>query len=601
MTSEINAAGDETLYVYDGYGNVLQITDADGNVTSYSYNLKDLVESINYSDGKTVTYSYNKNGELVGMQDWTGTNTFALDQLGRITEAKGSKGRVTEYQYDEVGNQTQIKYPDLTVVDYQYDALNRLTAVKESENETKYAYDPAGRVKSIAYPNGKGEEYTYDAAGQLLKTVGFKTSDAKKIYDYNAKKEVLYKYDYDPQGNIISEYKRGLDGEKTAEETITYKYDALNRLTEAHEKIAQTDRYYTYDSLGNLISERTSTQANGDTNDNVKIDYKLNKLNQLVSKTVDKSNVFSYNYNELSDLTSKDKSSAYNNNYYGISGFDKETHEKYVYNYTYDKRGNLVKETYEKNVYGYAFDARGNTVRKTVETKNAVSGVYVYDATNRMVKGTNEDGETSSYTYNGLGALVNNTWEIKEDSHGYSGMLSPNPPAPKAEKYVPKSLPAGYYAQKFTTKTTNSIGKKTEDETSKAKPKMQTVSKDFVVDYTSSTYRNLMEYEYGGFDYRYVYGLDRISVNISQTKKIDVKVNGKTVQRTVETDISKLYVQTDRLGSTSYLTNPAGETVSYTGYDEWGVITGKMDFKIGKLHRMLTKTTPVTTTTRCSD
>ena len=34
--------------------------------------------------GKAVSYQYNKVGELIQMDDWTGTNTFELDLLRQL-------------------------------------------------------------------------------------------------------------------------------------------------------------------------------------------------------------------------------------------------------------------------------------------------------------------------------------------------------------------------------------------------------------------------------------------------------------------------------------------------------------------------------------
>ena len=58
---------------------------------------------------------------------------------------------------------------------------------------------------------------------------------------------------------------------------------------------------------------------------------------------------------------------------------------------SYDKRGNLILETYYKN--------------KKAET----AGAYTYDETNKMVRGVNGNAEESIYTYNGLGALMEQT------------------------------------------------------------------------------------------------------------------------------------------------------------------------------------------------
>ena len=60
-------------------------------------------------------------------------------------------------------------------------------------------------------------------------------------------------------------------------------------------------------------------------------------------------------------------------------------HWKTNTDYSYDKRGNTLTKVYHKN------------------SKELVAGVYEYDETNRMVKGTNDIGEQSIYHFNGLG------------------------------------------------------------------------------------------------------------------------------------------------------------------------------------------------------
>jgi YD repeat-containing protein len=121
VTKEISAAEDETIYLYDGNGNLVQKTDADGYVTEFSYDPRNLVEQINYSGGKEAQFAYNKNGELIAMMDWNGTVNFALDLLGQITSVNDQNEMITSYVYDEVGNRTSITYPDSTTADYTFD------------------------------------------------------------------------------------------------------------------------------------------------------------------------------------------------------------------------------------------------------------------------------------------------------------------------------------------------------------------------------------------------------------------------------------------------------------------------------------------------
>jgi hypothetical protein len=113
---------------------------------------------------------------------------------------------------------------------------------------------------------------------------------------------------------------------------------------------------YKYDSLGNLVYEKTGNGA-GKGNE-----YRYNELNQQVKKVVDNSN------------------------------------NKY-YTFEYDNRGNQIKGIYHEP---------GNPSEAVVEQ-------YVYDSTNRMTKGVNAKGEESHYIYNGLGYLIANEWVIEKN------------------------------------------------------------------------------------------------------------------------------------------------------------------------------------------
>ena len=298
--------GDSTVYVYDGNGNLVSKTDADGYVTQYSYTALDLVKKINYNGAKEVSYQYNKVGELVQMDDWTGTNTFELDLLGRLQKMTDHKGNTVSYTYDAVGNQTGITYPDGSKTRSFYDAVYNLTSVIDADDGTyAYVYDDANRPVKLTYPNGWIEQYTYDAEGNLLKTV-----DTDPFQLYNKTPKVKYEYTYDAEGNVLTEFQRDSDATENLKSRTAFTYDALNRLTGSTRKLEvypyDTLAYtYTYDTLGNLLKQSGPTKGEEDT-------YQYNDLNQMVSKHV--------------------------------CGYEQKLTRIYDYGYTYDKRGNLVKE-----------------------------------------------------------------------------------------------------------------------------------------------------------------------------------------------------------------------------------------------------------------
>ena len=76
-----------TQYTYDSVGNSTPVTDAKGYTISYEYDgNRNLVKTTD-TDGFVTEYTYNKTGDLVEMTDWTGTTTFEIDLLHRITAA----------------------------------------------------------------------------------------------------------------------------------------------------------------------------------------------------------------------------------------------------------------------------------------------------------------------------------------------------------------------------------------------------------------------------------------------------------------------------------------------------------------------------------
>lgn len=495
VTREINALGDSTIYVYDGNGNMISKIDADGYVTQYSYTALDLVQKINYNGAKEVTYQYNKVGELVQMNDWTGTNTFELDLLGRLQKMTDHKGNTVSYAYDEVGNQTSITYPDGSKVSNFYDAVYNLTSVIDAENGTYvYVYDASNRPIKLTYPNGWVEQYTYDAEGNLLKTV-----DTDPFQLYNKTPKVKYEYTYDAEGNVLTKFQRDSDATENLKSRTTYTYDALNRLTGSTRRLEvypfDTLSYtYTYDTLGNLLKQADPTAGEEDS-------WQYNDLNQMVSKH--------------------------------SCGYEQKLTRIYDYGYTYDKRGNLVKE-----------DELCSPT--TMGPQDITVATYLYDETNRMVRGTNKDGEVSAYTFNGLGVRVGTELILQDNSHGYTDFHCQTPSV----------------------------------ETGIEKPEV--IKTDYVIDYTrlGIDQHMLMKSEEDGYDFRYTYGLGKVKVFITGE-------GSSWWGQNVKQCVSSSYVHADRLGSVVNLSDQYGRVTARTDYTDWGEVRRYTDITVNSGFRRL--------------
>ena len=409
----------------------------------------------------------------------------------------------------------------------------------------------------MRYPNGWVEYYTYDKMGRLLAVDDTHPSEKPA-------KTQKHTYEYDANGNMTYEYMRG-NGTGQAKNETLYTYDALNRLITAHDNYGNSTRTYTYDSLGNLTYETGVGSHN--------CDYIYNNLNQQIDRSSD------------------------NWNSHTISA--------------YDKRGNLILEEYIKN------------------SKVTTAGAYTYDETNKMVRGINGNAEESIYTYNGLGALMEQTWIIAKNGYGYhdvsatavvDGEVVVDSVTGKRQQKVrltPEELEAANAAAEAaeaasaetgiteTSADANTLtatlvtygnaangnngnsgnGNGTQDKPTGSDVKnTSTVVKQFVVDFSSETYKPLMEHEVNGLDYRYVY---------SDKARLSVVVQGiETGSASLLDDAGELhaYYHCDYLGTTDYLTSAVNsKVISWTSYSEWGEITHNAVLKCGQRELDLVK------------
>jgi RHS repeat-associated protein len=186
-----------------------------------------------------------------------------------------------------------------------------------------------------------------------------------------------------------------------------------------------------------------------------------------------------------------------------------------------------------------------------------------------MTIGTNDIGETSEYVFNGLGYLVKNVWTVKQNAYGYTNITVTQIEASLREDLLVISDPSPGNSKnkkdKMTPAQVNGGGGNLN--------KTTVITKNFVLDYTNPLQRVIMETETGGFTYRYVYGMQKLSVVISPVNK----GGGGLVQN----NKVKLWYHIDRLGSVNYMSdNVSGKVASYIDYDEWGLPLKKNVLKL---------------------
>ena len=314
-----------TTYAYNARGLLLTATDAQDNVTTISYDALGRRIGLDDPDMGHWEYEYDLWGQLVEQTDARGAQLrFEYDKLGRVTlrqsrlTALDSWVTAASYTYDQttggsygIGRSTQVDSVYIsgapTVTDtVTYDLLGQPVSTTRTIDGTAYtvgySYDSLGRTLTTTYPDPDGagplaaetvtttynarglfeslsgmDTYVsttdYNAAGQVdLQTLG---NGVQTNYTYQDQSERLERilvgkpaylalvdltYTYDNLGNVTQVD----DG--VHDEVRSYVYDDLDRLVFADVYSGAQmieERYYAYDTIGNLLSFRHRFPASG--------------------------------------------------------------------------------------------------------------------------------------------------------------------------------------------------------------------------------------------------------------------------------------------------------------------------------------------------
>jgi len=453
-----NENSNRIKYDYDGFGNIVQITDqttnsilssykydellrntemtdGNGNKTEFTYDYADrlltktiagsYVETCQYEDGYSLTLS-REIRTVEGDKNAPTIQTFQdKDLQNNIVKSgflNGSLEYATTYEYDYIGNRTS----ELSAKDreqghaytkkYQTDYTGNILSESSDKNIiSKYQYDLAGRIISSTDPNGNICKYTYNEQNKLIKEEIPLSNN-----DYNIKQ-----YEYDPKGNMSKQsISSGLPGGATEYRETQYIYNNRDLLT----KVSSLDdgqEYYTeysYDGVGNLSSMATGNGSNLTT-------YTYNSLNQLTRQTDPMGNSETYSYDLNNNLISKtDKNqNRIVNTYnalnqpvkcnvtqpdgtvqsqeisYALNGAKiKEQNENLITNLRYDNQGRVISQEDSNGIkQSYSYDLAGNRITYLLKQngQTEINLSYSYDKQNRLTQVRENGTVRASYSY----------------------------------------------------------------------------------------------------------------------------------------------------------------------------------------------------------
>jgi RHS repeat-associated protein len=268
LTAKEYGDGSKVNYSYENATSRLrEVIDEKGQRSQFTYNRDDTLHSISYANATvstpSVTFTYDSDYErITSMTDGIGTTSYEYVPIlstpmlgaGQLASVDGPLPNDTiTYGYDESGRRisTSINGVASTVA---YDAAGRVIGQTNALGVFTRAYDgSSGRVALETFPNGQKTERSYGSVlgDKVLQRITYRigtTPISEFIYghDTRADRIVTWSQQTGTQSPLLH----------------NFGYDAVDQLVSASVTNAGAlvnSFAYTYDPLGNRLSEQTGS------------------------------------------------------------------------------------------------------------------------------------------------------------------------------------------------------------------------------------------------------------------------------------------------------------------------------------------------------
>lgn len=394
----------ETVYQYDVVGNLTRITDPRGITNEYVHNQAN--EPVLLITGADISQAVGSGSLLSETEPFAYATLITYDANGRIV-------RIEEENRDNaspgVGAFAERRFT--------YDILDNLLSDSREVGSgifatTQYRYDANDNRVRIIQPEGNIEEYLYDERDLVFRiTRGADTPEAATV-----------EFTYDRNENLFSRRDaEDNDGVAGPEETLRI-YDGFDRLTEIVDPLNGRS-LYTYDLAGNTISFEFAGHPAGDPNGGEsplkRIFYDYDERNRIFQAHED---LFLPNgQNPLNPVDLRDQ----NNDGLVTTLFEYDSLDRVQITVqddgqkvhrSYDGFNRLVElQDHMGNIQRFAYDPSSNVIKKTVVEipspglslpDEIFESHFVYDQVNRMVRTTDNVGQTRYYEYDSRDNLI---------------------------------------------------------------------------------------------------------------------------------------------------------------------------------------------------
>ncbi|ODB34621.1 hypothetical protein BB427_19110 [Pseudoalteromonas sp. BMB] len=204
--------------VFDRWGNVIELTDAQGHITQAQYNyqnkvIKEILPIVSVVDEQGTTqfitpenvFSYDLSGNLISKTDANGhRNTFAYDENGNQLTHQDGEGKQTHMRYDIFGRKVSVKDAEGKVSISQYDKLDRVVetgqygVINNTSGQYRltnaYQYDELGNRTHEKDAMGGESAFKFDAQGHIIHSLDEMGRAKSYLYDSDGNQR-LERYD----------------------------------------------------------------------------------------------------------------------------------------------------------------------------------------------------------------------------------------------------------------------------------------------------------------------------------------------------------------------------------------------------------------------
>lgn len=245
-----------TVYEYDPSGNRVAKVLANGVRTVYSYDAQSRLSGVDHEGSDLdITLIYdegvNGKGKLTSVFDGSGSTTLHYDDremIVRNTSTIAGVALATDYVYDESDQLVQMGYPSGLVVKYILDEFGRLEGVQSETQATSQNI-----LSDVTWAGLNISGYTYGNGLQAMVSLDLSERTVGKTFgaDY------AFRNEYDNQGQVTRQ-EWTLGGERSSTE---FTYDLNGHLVRDGGILPNSARTFTYDSIGNRLTEESTADA----------------------------------------------------------------------------------------------------------------------------------------------------------------------------------------------------------------------------------------------------------------------------------------------------------------------------------------------------